>query len=496
MIDTSILQTKASEVDGGETAAAMKTAEPDEEEPIPELGELVLALHGIGQALVSSWGVSWSITTAVNALRANSTKYAAAKQNRPLLQHKRLCVIPIRWRALLDEDLKLEPAESDEPMFNLDACQPPGISSLRSVGREILFDVPLYLSHHRDQIVSTVVKEANRIVKLFARLNPEWNGKVSIIAHSLGSIIASDILNDQPTWVEPLSKSIPPQHFCFNVRTLINLGSPLAIFLRLNAARLVARRGRARTRKDHDDHVTRKSKGQNSACEDWSSPDAHSLQPGGRLVLQRSCVRAVRSHAQVFAANDPLAFLIAPAVDARHASRFEAEPIVDSTASLTAAFSDKLSALFEGVPLSLSSFWMKEAKQADGPVDLTDEQKASIQAAMQAEEVTEEEAALIERAEKRMYALNPCGRVDFSMPSQTYLGETIDALSAHGSYWVDERLAVFLTTQLLAPVDIDRRTGTASVVATPAVEGRMSFATPIAEQRRMSFSQASTYSVD
>lgn len=117
-------------------------------------------------------------------------------------------------------------------------------------------------------------KEANRIYRLFCIRNPYFlkKGKVSIIAHSLGSAICADILSAQPTHVEPLTdvsaedlKREDEKHFVFDTSTLFCVGSPvrplfhfhlppadhglsqLAFFLHLGRGQLIARKGRERT---------------------------------------------------------------------------------------------------------------------------------------------------------------------------------------------------------------------------------------------------------
>lgn len=49
------------------------------------------------------------------------------------------------------------------------------------------------LSHHRHRVVKVVVQEANRVYRLFCQRNPGFNGKVSIVAHSLGAPLAVDV---------------------------------------------------------------------------------------------------------------------------------------------------------------------------------------------------------------------------------------------------------------------------------------------------------------
>lgn len=95
-------------------------------------------------------------------------------------------------------------------------------------------DVPYYLSHHREKMVSVlrlcrdstrrmtafvdnvvkfcthlqinaVRKELNRVYRLFVQRNPEFEnrgGRVSLVCHSLGSALATDmwVLSGYLTW--------------------------------------------------------------------------------------------------------------------------------------------------------------------------------------------------------------------------------------------------------------------------------------------------------
>lgn len=55
----------------------------------------------------------------------------------------------------------------------------------------------------------------------------------------------------------------------------------------------------------------------------------------------------------------------------------------------------------------------------------------------------------LDRAERRFKALNPQGCVDFYLPAEG-INQYLDALTSHGNYWYDKRLAEFLLLQLFA----------------------------------------------
>jgi len=117
-------------------------------------------------------------------------------------------------------------------MFTLKDLQPPSIPIVRDLIKDVMLDIPFYLSSHKDKILEAVCAEANRVWEVFCRNTPYFqdNGRVHIIGHSLGSVIAMDLLSGQPTYV---SKSEKPDklHFLFDTRNLFCLGSPAGFFL-------------------------------------------------------------------------------------------------------------------------------------------------------------------------------------------------------------------------------------------------------------------------
>jgi hypothetical protein len=134
-----------------------------------------------------------------------------------------------------------------------------GMAFARSLISDLALDVLLYQSAYREQITEIVLKESNRIYKLFLERNPEFNGKVHIIGHSLGSAIMFDILcrqKEPAKSIEPLRNPLrfwPTQEhsepsrnpndlsFDFNVEDLYCLGSPVGLFQMLEGRTIAAR---------------------------------------------------------------------------------------------------------------------------------------------------------------------------------------------------------------------------------------------------------------
>lgn len=105
------------------------------------------------------------------------------------------------------------------------------------------------MSQHKPKMIQALVAEANRVYRLWCRNNPGFaqNGRVHLIAHSLGSVMAVDILSRQPNTPPQLDLSKPTpesRYFEFDTTNLFLLGSPAGFFFLLERGSLVPRRGR------------------------------------------------------------------------------------------------------------------------------------------------------------------------------------------------------------------------------------------------------------
>jgi hypothetical protein len=107
-----------------------------------------------------------------------------------------------------------------------------------------LYQSPAYKVH----ITRIVLDELNRIYKLFKQRNPDFNGKISLAGHSLGSAIMFDILCNQKvdrpgSWS---SKHSPQKEnrriqLDFEVEDFYALGSPIGLFQMLKGRTIAAR---------------------------------------------------------------------------------------------------------------------------------------------------------------------------------------------------------------------------------------------------------------
>lgn len=214
------------------------------EEKKPEFSDLVFVIHGIGQKL-SERVESFHFTHAINSFRrqvnVELNNNAVWPHMRPELEN--IMVLPVNWRSTLSlEDTDVEEAIEDQPnsnRFSLKDITPETIPAVRNLISDVMLDVPYYLSHHKQKMVRAVVKEANRIYRLWCKNNPgfQYTGRVHLIAHSLGSIMAMDVLSQQPTRLPRIDFSKTDMNediFEFDTKNVFFCGSPAGFFLLLH----------------------------------------------------------------------------------------------------------------------------------------------------------------------------------------------------------------------------------------------------------------------
>lgn len=225
------------------------------EEDRGRVTDLVLVAHGIGQKFAERVE-SYHFTHAVTAFRRSINIELGSEPVKPLLRDgfNGIMVLPVNWRHKLSlEDggpmSEEDRANAGSEGFGLKDIEPGTIPAVRSLISDVMFDIPFYMSHHKPKMIQALVAEANRVYRLWCRNNPEFaqRGRVHLIAHSLGSVMALEILSRQPDAPPPLDLAKPEPEtgfFEFNTTNLFLLGSPAGFFLLLERGNLVPRRGR------------------------------------------------------------------------------------------------------------------------------------------------------------------------------------------------------------------------------------------------------------
>eukprot|EP00904_Undaria_pinnatifida_P013003 jgi/Undpi1/8833/HiC_scaffold_25.g11295.m1 len=112
------------------------------------------------------------------------------------------------------------------------------IPSFRGFANQVFMDIMYYLTPSaQGRILKAVVEEMNRMWTTFSKYTPEFSGKVSVVGHSLGSIIVHDVLIAQPARGQPgparVRGGAEIPILGFDPEVMLMCGSPLGMFLSL-----------------------------------------------------------------------------------------------------------------------------------------------------------------------------------------------------------------------------------------------------------------------
>lgn len=179
------------EEDDGDVSEDEDGEIPDDKADEPP--ELVLCIHGIGQGLVESFE-ALDFVYDVERLRKESKKHQSQPDIRRISRGQRAQFLPVCWRQGLSFDYR--PEHNDNFYSLTDVDNAAAIPVVRNVISKVVLDVPYYLSHHKEKMIDAVMAETNRIYRLWCARNPEFvkrGGRVSLICHSLGSALATDM---------------------------------------------------------------------------------------------------------------------------------------------------------------------------------------------------------------------------------------------------------------------------------------------------------------
>eukprot|EP00164_Ancoracysta_twista_P002962 GFYU01003944.1.p1 GENE.GFYU01003944.1~~GFYU01003944.1.p1 ORF type:complete len:782 (-),score=150.72 GFYU01003944.1:18-2363(-) len=196
--------------------------ETEIDDDIKPADHLVLVVHGIGSGHDLSFR---SIFDCVDTFRSTVQK----TKNTHFTSDTKVEFLPIEWHKNLHEthniDKTLKPITFD------------GIPKIRDFANDTILDALFFLMpQHAQRIMDRVVSELNRVYDLYIKTNPTFSGKVSLVGHSLGSIISFDILCHQPGAPQPVVSgegklNLRYGTLNFPVDTLFAVGSPIGLFL-------------------------------------------------------------------------------------------------------------------------------------------------------------------------------------------------------------------------------------------------------------------------
>lgn len=377
--------------------------------------DLVLVAHGIGQKIAERVE-SYHFTHAVNSFR----RMVDSEFQNPAVQEvldnsqSRLMVLPLNWRIGLSfEDggtlqTGMETNDSAAAQaFDLKDIEPSTIPAIRSMISDVMFDIPFYMSHHKGKMIAALVKEANRVYRLWCRNNPGFaeNGRVHLVAHSLGSVMAVEVLSRQPTDLPPLDLvRLEPEtkYFEFNTRNLFLMGSPTGFFLLLERGALTPRRGRAKPGMDENE-----VKAENIGGD-----------PG-----MFGCL-AVDNIYNILAKEDPIAYLLNGTVDPGYAASLKTAYVPTSSASFFKSVGDAMRNAVMGRSGNPTT-----STTGDGRPSTV---RLPSQLELEVHDFTREDIV-----EKKAFLLNDNGQIDWFIRSGGGPLEIqyLNMLSAHSSYW-------------------------------------------------------------
>ncbi|KAF1911810.1 DDHD domain-containing protein [Ampelomyces quisqualis] len=374
----------------------------------PKVTDLVLVIHGIGQKL-SERIETFHFTHAMNGFRREvNVELGTPDVKRHLRKDMGgMMVLPVNWRQRVSLDIgAVDDDAAEDPSANkytLKDITPETLPSVRGIVSDVMLDIPYYLSpQHNPKMVSACIQEANRIYRLWCANNPGFSedGRVHLVAHSLGSVMAIDILSAQPSHVDPHyadpavpEDKLPDDHFIFNTTDLFVCGSPVGLFLMMKNANLLPR------------------------C-DKEKPGADSHAAHGVAGEQGTygCL-AVDNIYNIINPYDPVACRINATVDVVYANTLKPATIPSASTSYF-AFANP----FRSIP---------NPNQPEHYKPSTSRLPSNVE--LETHNFTREEIA-----EKRAYLLNDNGQIDYFMK---YGGGPLEIqyltmLGAHSSYWL------------------------------------------------------------
>ncbi|CAJ0629146.1 12643_t:CDS:10 [Entrophospora sp. SA101] len=394
------------------------------EDEVRVIDHLILVIHGIGQKL-SERMESINFVNDVNVFRKTIRKTFSNVNNPSEANYKSYSksrfgkgvqVLPIQWRqeikfgvASEDENIQrdLGIPEIEEGQTTLDEITLEGVPTLRNLISDVLMDV---------------TREANRVYNLFIERNPKFlenNGKVSIYGHSLGSVLAFDILCHQP----PIDPSTPSGIFDgknfnylhkdsvkldFDVKNFFAVGSPIGLFLLLKGLKISSRTDSEKLKKLIDDGIK------------LAANMGLSLSDPDQIP---SCFPAVKNLYNIFHNADPIAYRLEPLI-ARHYG-----------AMLKPALIPYHKGGLKAVHMGIQEF--RDALTNYPPTNFTKDAKN-----------TTDDKEIEKNGAARIKNLNVSGRVDYVLQEGLLDVSYINAITVHLSYWSDLDAVNFILKEI------------------------------------------------
>lgn len=383
-----------------------------QEEPC-RVTDLIFVIHGIGQKLSESME-SFHFTHAINAFRRSINVELGNEAVQRVLRNDLggVMVLPINWRSRVSFDEGDTVKDGDKhgkgPDFSMKDITPTTIPAVRDFIEKVMLDIPYWMSIHKPKMIQAVISEANRVYRLWCKNNSEFHqeGRVHIIAHSLGSAMALDILSNQPTSIPKLdlnSKKMNSKCFDFQTTNLFFCGSPVGFFLYLEKGCLIPRRGQKKAGADQGDVQDKAIVGE---------------------IGSLGCL-AVHNVYNIMHPEDPIAYQVNATVDPQYAASLKRAQVPSATTGFFESIGNAIRSKAPGTSPAKDL----SVGQVSKPAGIN---RLPSQLEMEVHDFTREEIA-----EKKFGLLNDNGQIDYFLCSDSgpLSFQYINMLSAHSSYW-------------------------------------------------------------
>ena len=422
-----------------------------------EIGHLCLIVHGIGEMMrsIDVFGLSLptlsSIVDCCGYLRKNHDEVHEvlhSKADAGFIE-SRVEYLPVEWHeAFSIFSQRRRPNKSSTRIGRQGLNVMLNDISLRTIGQmrdfvnDSLMDVLYFMSpEHHDVIVKLVANEMESVVQRFRRVTG-FKGRVSLIGHSLGSIISWDILGNQhvspesengqvlspirktesteslevlPTGytssdaselsMEPCVPDSPCPQLSFSVDNFFLLGSPVAVFLMIRNQRA----------------------------------------PLSEDFYLRGCRRVFN----VFHPYDPVAYRIEPCIDPHNAD-FEPTIIKHWNGGLRVQYQTKrlwrmiVDTTWKTQQNAIEAFEANIAR-----IGLLD---TSVHSSQDEDEASSSEVSSDEQGKRQVKTgkLNRGRRIDYMLQEREIesANEYVAALAAHSSYWIEKDFSLFVARHI------------------------------------------------
>ncbi|KAF9354135.1 hypothetical protein BGX26_008052 [Mortierella sp. AD094] len=473
----------------------------EEEAEERTIDHLILVIHGIGQKLgdrmeainfihdvnVMRRTMKQISATFVQHAPGNSTPKEQTGSDKDkdgkgstTLKGSGVQVLPVEWRRQItfgmaneDEDLQrdLSTPEAEEGCPTMDDIMLDGVPTIRMLVSDVLMDVLLYMTpNYKRKMMEVVTEELNAVYKKFIYHNPDFlrlGGKVSVIGHSLGSLLALDILNHQPfspTQYQPIPTSPVFEKFIsfekgshnpvsldFPVTNFFALGSPIGLFLLLKGCKLGARLSDSSTTGESAVSPCFRPAAENMYnIFHRSDPVAHRVEP----LISRSFGSQMRP-ALIPYHKGGLKGLHIGIQDFGNDLANRANTMIESvklgitTSVFTRALGFRTNALTNAAAIHNAKHESGGASGSTSDTELStiDGSDGSEGAGngIVAPKLTAKMNSMISKAKVR--ALNKTGRVDWCLQEGVFESAYLSALSVHMQYWSDSDVAAFIIRQ-------------------------------------------------